>query len=132
MSIVDIINTIITMTSGVVVYHYSKKFYYNHLKQKRCDCKNCKLSRDSNSGYAPCLIFDTHGLPIVSDSPPMPKCKPPKTDFTEMCENCFSSMISKMPMRTICNLKEVERQRMMGCRHGVKSIEAIAHSEARK
>lgn len=99
---------------------------FNFLKSlfvtDRCKCQGCEIT-NSGQGYQPCHNFDSHGLPIVSDAPPMPKCKPPETDFTEMCENCFSSMISKMPMRTLCNLKEVERQRMMGCSHRVKPIE---------
>jgi len=31
-------------------------------------------------------------------------------------------MISKMPLRTICNLQEVERQRMLGCSHRAKPV----------
>jgi hypothetical protein len=53
------------------------------------------------------------------------KLKPkitPKTDFNEMCQSCFGAMISKMPLRTICDLQEVERQRMIGCRHRAKPI----------
>lgn len=60
-------------------------------------------------------------LPNVSSGIAMPKCNTPKTDFNEMCENCFGSMISKMPLRTICDLKEVERQRMIGCSHNSRA-----------
>ena len=60
----------------------------------------------------------------VSDSHIASRLRPkitPKTDFNEMCGSCFSSMISKMPLSTICDLKEVERQRMIGCSHRTKA-----------